>query len=464
MKKSKSVEKPKVYYVQGMHCPACEIFIEKKLLQCDGIQSAQVSIKEGKAIIRGESTSTDIENINQVFENDGYRFYQQPIANGKNKKAQIFLTLGIALLVVLVFFLLGRTGFTRFVSVDSTSSLIAFFMFGLIAGVSSCAALVGGLVLSLTKQWNDLYSPDHTPLQKMEPHFLFNLGRLFGFAGGGGLLGLIGKQFSLSLRFSSILVIMVSILMAVLGLQMLGIKAFQNLRIAFPRFMTRYLTDERHFQGRYMPLMMGALTIFLPCGFTLTVQSLALLSGSFIQGSLLLLCFALGTLPPLLSIGISSLKFLERPHYSALFLKTVGMVVIFFALFNFNSQLNLMGLPSLSDLSSNFNPISAQTFQSSALSADPVVNEPQIIRMEASSRGYSPDSFTVKKGVPVRWEIADVGTSGCTNAVIAQDLFPGRIELTHGKTSVTEFTPQTAGKFKFSCWMGMITGSIEVKN
>jgi plastocyanin domain-containing protein len=82
--------------------------------------------------------------------------------------------------------------------------------------------------------------------------------------------------------------------------------------------------------------------------------------------------------------------------------------------------------------------------------------------MSASSNGYTPNYFKVKTGVPVRWEINDTGTSGCTNAIISRSLFDGQIDLTPGTTSVKEFTPQKAGKYKFSCWMGMISGTIEV--
>jgi plastocyanin domain-containing protein len=82
--------------------------------------------------------------------------------------------------------------------------------------------------------------------------------------------------------------------------------------------------------------------------------------------------------------------------------------------------------------------------------------------MEASASSYSPDSFTVRAGVPVRWEITDTGTSGCTNAVISKDLFEGQVSLTHGKTSVKEFTPDEPGRYRFSCWMGMVTGEIVV--
>jgi len=62
----------------------------------------------------------------------------------------------------------------------------------------------------------------------------------------------------------------------------------------------------------------------------------------------------------------------------------------------------------------------------------------------------------------VRWEIKDIGTSGCTNAVISRSLFDGPINLTPGQTSIKEFTPTKPGKYKFSCWMGMVSGLIEV--
>jgi plastocyanin domain-containing protein len=93
-----------------------------------------------------------------------------------------------------------------------------------------------------------------------------------------------------------------------------------------------------------------------------------------------------------------------------------------------------------------------------------LIDGKQVIKMQASSSGYSPRSFKVKAGIPVRWEITDIGTSGCTNAVISRALFDGEIPLTQGQTSIKEFTPQTPGTYKVSCWMGMISGTIEVTN
>ena len=82
--------------------------------------------------------------------------------------------------------------------------------------------------------------------------------------------------------------------------------------------------------------------------------------------------------------------------------------------------------------------------------------------MEAASSGYQPNYFKVKTGIPVRWEIKDTGTNGCTSAVISRSLFDGEISLTPGEISVKEFTSIKPGRYKFSCWMGMVSGTIEV--
>jgi len=134
-------------------------------------------------------------------------------------------------------------------------------------------------------------------------------------------------------------------------------------------------------------------------------------------------------------------------------------VGLFFALYNFNAQLNVLGFSSFSDLKFNSNQQSANKSEDGL---PPIVNGKQILKMTASSSGYKPNYLKVKAGIPVRWEITDTGTSGCTNAIISRGLFADEIPLTPGQTSVKEFTPIKPGKYKFSCWMGMVSGTIEV--
>lgn len=82
--------------------------------------------------------------------------------------------------------------------------------------------------------------------------------------------------------------------------------------------------------------------------------------------------------------------------------------------------------------------------------------------MEASAFRYIPNTFKVKVSTPVRWEIIDRGVSRCTDAIIVPGLFPEEIKIVRGTTTVKEFTPTRTGRFKFTCWMGMVSGVIEV--
>jgi len=450
-----------VYYVSGMHCASCEILIEKKLLEIKNIKSVEASVNNGTVRIVYEGRRPEIKKINQTFKKEGYLFFEEPIK--KEAGNHLLTIIGSALLVIVLFFLLKNSRFAGLVNVSSNSSLPTFFFLGLIAGVSSCAALVGGLLLSMAKQWSEIYGKSNSTLEKFQPYLLFNFGRLLSYGVLGGIIGAIGAKIQFSLGFTAFLITLVSFLMIFLGLQMLGVRYFSRFQITMPKFITRKIADETKFQGKLMPFLMGALTFFLPCGFTLTSQSLALISGSFWQGAAIMFAFALGTAPGLLAIGFSSVKFLEKPRLSDKFLKVAGILVLFFALYNINTQLNLLGLPSLSDIKFNYAG-QANSPKNSLDEKDlpPIINGKQVIRMKASSYGYEPNYFKVKVGVPVRWEIEDVGTSGCTNAIISKGLFPDEIPLTPGQTSIKEFTPTKPGKYKFSCWMGMVSGVIEV--
>jgi len=455
--------KEHIYYVKGMHCASCEILIEKKLLEIKNIKSVEASVNNGTVRIIYEGRRPEIKRINQIFKKEGYLFFEEPIK--KEAGNHLLTIIGSAFLVIVLFFLLKNSRFAGLVNVSSSSSLPTFFFLGLIAGVSSCAALVGGLLLSMAKHWSEIYSKNSSTLAKMQPYLLFNFGRLLSYAILGGIIGAIGGKIQFSLSFTAFFITFVSFLMIFLGLQMLGVRYFSRFQITMPKFITRKIVDETKFQGKLMPFLMGALTFFLPCGFTLTSQSLALISGSFWQGAAIMFVFALGTAPGLLAIGFSSVKFLEKPHLSNKFLKVAGILVLFFALYNINAQLNLFGLPSLSDVKFNYaGQANSQKNSLDEKDLPPIVNGKQVIKMKASSYGYEPNYFKIKAGVPVRWEIEDVGTSGCTNAIISKGLFPDEIPLTPGQTSVKEFTPEKPGKYKFSCWMGMVSGIIEVVN
>src|SRR3989344_3882012 len=433
--------KEQTYYVKGMHCAACEVLIEKKLLEIPGVFSVEASTGKNRAVIEYEGEKPDIKKLNEIFQKDNYTFSDESVKNESQKPgSRTLLAFNIAIFITIAFLLLGKTGVSGLFSVGSSSSVFAFFGFGVLAGLSSCAALVGGIVLSMSKQWYRLqsnrvssmksgqaiYLNEKSIYKKIQPHVLFNAGRILSYVIFGGLLGLLGSRLQISLGFTSFLVIAVSLLMIALALQMLGVKYFRKFQISLPKFITRNIANENNFQGKYMPL----------------------LSGNYLQGALMMGFFALGTAPMLLFIGFSSVKFFEKPHLSLTFSKVAGFLILFFALFNIYNQANVLGY---------FDQATTQSYSKSNLAA--VVDGKQVIKMTASGLENNPDYFLVKAGIPVRWEITAASQLGCNGAIVSNKLFSGAVNLIPGQVTVKEFTPQSEGKYRFSCTMGMVTGT-----
>jgi sulfite exporter TauE/SafE/copper chaperone CopZ len=451
-------------YVDGMHCASCEILIEKKLLKENGIEAVDATLKDGVVNIAYVGKTPDVEKLNDTLETYGYSLSEEKIARidapllriNKNgdiafnteKLRSAYSTFIIVAIVVIAYLVIENLGLARF-SVDANSSLVAFFVLGLVAGVSSCAALVGGLLLSMIKQWNDVYAAE-TIAQKAQPHILFHIGRIAAFFLFGGLLGLIGDKLSLSSSIVfPIVIIIVSVIMVILALQMLDFEWAYKLKFSAPKFATRFVANENNFQGRFMPAVVGILTFILPCGFTLTAQGAALTTGSFLQGALTMTAFALGTFVPLALISLGGLGMNRKPHLTAQFNKVAGIIIVLFAFFNINAQLNVLGVTSLSDI-----------FQqpSSEASKDIVTLTPdgkQVVGITAKGFNYTATTgTTIKAGVETSLEVDNQGITGCGVFMAARGLFQGYRELKPGK-NVVSFTPQK-GTYKLTCTMGMV--------
>ena len=89
-----------------------------------------------------------------------------------------------------------------------------------------------------------------------------------------------------------------------------------------------------------------------------------------------------------------------------------------------------------------------------------VVDGVQVVESTLSSGRYP--NITVRAGVPVKWVIdAPEGSiNGCNNRMIIRDY--GVEYSFHTGENVIEFTPESAGTVRYSCWMGMIRGNIFV--
>ncbi len=107
-----------------------------------------------------------------------------------------------------------------------------------------------------------------------------------------------------------------------------------------------------------------------------------------------------------------------------------------------------------------------QTASQGASALAPMVNGKQLIQMTVNAVKYNPNSFTVKAGIPVSWQITSSGEPGCDSGeVIARGLTdPIFLNPNQGQVTIKEFTAQTPGTYQFGCPMGMVLGTIEVVN
>lgn len=413
-----------------------------------GIQKVEVSLRNNQVIIYSEKTKhiPTATVLNKQFIELGYTFSEKAFSEAQITNRDIYKILAISTAFIAVFLLFERSDLFMRVSLTSKSSLLSYFTFGLAAGVSSCAALIGGLLLALSKNWNSLYN--NNKKKSITPFIYFNLSRVVTFALLGGLLGYLGSFISISITFTSILTLAIALLMIIVGLQMVGIKWVQRFKFGFS-INSKYLDKNKNLQGKYIPLVVGALTFFVPCGFTLIAQTNALNSGSFTLGLAQLTTFSLGTLPILALISFSSMKFYANPSFSRKFSLMSGIIIVFFGLYTINSQLNVLGLTSLNDLKLSSNR--EKTNQTVKTNSENM----QIMQMEASGFDYYPKVITIKSGVKTKWEIYDSGAVGCARAVYARGLYPDVIQLSPGLNTV-EFIAPKPGNYKISCSMGMV--------
>jgi len=330
------MNKLKTFKIKGMHCASCKIFIEDFLNEQDFIKNFRVNLKKEIVEIEtdSEKSAEEIASIlTDKIKPNKYAFSIEEIIQSRQADGDIWKAIPIGLVFLVLFFFLQRSGILNFGIGGQTTPATAFII-GLIASVSSCLAIVGGLVLSLSAK----IAQDENGSNK-KPFILFHAGRLLGFALLGGVLGLIGEAIGINFMFSAILGLLASIVMIFLGLNLLGI--FKKNKITLPSHIFSFFRKVEH--ATWAPLTIGVGTFFLPCGFTQSMQISALSTESFSSGSLIMFSFALGTLPMLALISFGSASFAHSKH-APLFFKSAGVVVFGLGVFALLAGLAGLGI------------------------------------------------------------------------------------------------------------------------
>ncbi len=450
----------KRYKIQSMHCASCEVLIEDAIKKIPGVERVEVSQPGGYAYIKSLGALT-VTQLQEALALTGGEYIisdpdsPTPEHNGpkplsKNTRED-YIHIGAAFLIIAaVYLILKQFDITPDLGITENMSYGFVFMIGIVAALSTCLAVTGGLLLAVAAKHN-AENPHLTGMQKFKPHLYFNVGRIISYTGFGAAVGAAGSLFTLSPKANGILTIAASLVMILLGFQLLNLfPQLQRFQPRMPKFIAHKIQALKNSQ-KGGAFTLGASTFFLPCGFTQALQLYVLSEGSATKGALTMLAFSLGTLPALMSLGAFSS--FAKGSIQKHFIKFAGVLVILVGMFSVNNGLTLTGTNiSLAAVL----PGQEETKSGEKEDLPRIENGKQIIEMTVEGLRYSPNRFTVYQGIPVEWRIEGQGAKGCGQVLIMPKANLVQY-LNPQKTTIATFTPQETGDFSFNCAMGMMT-------
>lgn len=332
------------FRIEGMHCASCELWLEEAIKKIPAVKTVTAKLNSNEVSVWSTDNVSEAELLKQIQEaislrSDEYKVFALNATVTETHKETFepvarnyFSSFMFAIIFTLLFLLLQKLDFINLSS--STISYPYIFLVGLVASISTCTATVGALVLSM--------SANFTKAKKSEKFAIstFHIGRLFGFFVLGGLLGLVGNFVSFSWEVEILLRIAIQVVLIVLGLNLLGVNFTEKFQPRLPKSLSRITFNLSEKSNIVVPFLLGITTFFLPCGFTQSIQLIALESKSFLEGSMIMLIFGLGTLPVLLLISKTSAIF-GNSKFKDVFFKTAGFITIFMSIYGLYLSKNL---------------------------------------------------------------------------------------------------------------------------
>lgn len=437
-------------HIGKMTCVNCQNKIEKELKRKAGIVSANVSYNCETADVVYNKKKISLKEIIALIENLGYEASME-------KQKNLIRTVVLFGVILLLYIFLQWTGILNLLApsrlADSQMGYGMIFVIGLITSVH-CIAMCGGINLSqCLVQTGNKETENTSRLGAFRPAFTYNLGRVLSYTAVGFVLGLVGFLIGgaagggVSMLLQGIVKIIAGIFMVIMGINMLEL--FPGLRkftIRMPNFFARKVGKQKAKSNR--PFIVGILNGFMPCGPLQSMWIVALATENPFSGAFAMFLFALGTVPLMLGLGsiVTALgkKFTDK-------VMTVGAILVV-----------VLGLAMLSQGGALTGWFPSNFFQEQSVpkTETEITEGVQVINSTLSYRSYP--NITVQAGVPVKWIIdAPEGSiTGCNYKMLIPDY---GIEYTfHTGENVIEFTPTEEGTISYSCWMGMIYGSIGV--
>ncbi len=241
--------------------------------------------------------------------------------------------------------------------------------------------------------------------------------------------------------------------MVFFALDLLGVAAVRRLVPRPPAVFGRLVRRTSRTGSILTAPLLGFATVLVPCGVTLSVELLAITSGSPVAGAAVMAGFVLGTAPLFAGLG-----YLFRRSSQALSGRlgvVTGVVVLAVAVWTGASGLRAGGWMAVG--SGGGSAVAAGP----AAAVGPVgpgAPGRQVVTITVTGT-YTPKKITAKAGVPTTLLLHGKDASGCVQAFTIPARGIQQIVEPRQDTTIDLGTPQ-AGQLRFSCAMGMYGGVI----
>jgi sulfite exporter TauE/SafE len=354
------------------------------------------------------------------------------------------------------------------------------FLAGLTTGGLSCMAVQGGLLTtSLARQIEadmNARGKKKVALSGRDPRLarpilLFLLAKLVTYTLLGFLLGALGSVLSLTPMSRGILQIAIAVFMLGNGLRMLNVHPiFRLFNVEPPAGLRRWLRQYSKKEGNDLaPLLLGLLTVLIPCGVTQSMMAVAVGSGSPWMGAAILFAFTLGASP--LFFGLVYLATRLGGLMERYFMRLVAVALLILGLVTLDGGLGLVGspfifsrLPEMARNALGAQEGGLQIFDLNGGGAGPLkMNgeaEDGVVKLAVTNSGYEPTLISAPADEPLILRLTTKETYSCARAFVIP-VMDYSVLLDESGTVEVEIPAQPKGtKLRFSCSMGMYTGTI----
>ncbi len=341
-------------------------------------------------------------------------------------------------------------------------NISSIFITGLFTGGISCLAVQGGLLASSIAQRESEELKDEALKGRALPILSFLITRLVTYTLLGVMLGSLGSVVQLSLIMRVIMQSVAAIFMIGTALNLINAHPiFRYFILQPPKLLTRLVKNQSRSRAVFGPAILGAMTIFIPCGATQAMMAYAISTSSPVAGALTMFVFILGTSPLFFLLGVAAKKL--SGSLNVTFNRLAATAIILIALYNINGALALSGSDfTVENVLTRIN-CTVSFCNGTVVAADKteVVSQATIY---FTDKGYAttPKSITVKAGTTVTLNLVNKTGGGCIQGFTIPKLGIQKIIRLGQSETVTFVVPEEKGTLPFMCSMGMFRGSMQV--